>query len=328
LSDVHIGVCFNPEFTGDPAYTGLVGRQFSQLTPEWNFQMPAILQADGTYDWTKADEITAFARQHDQRVHAHSLIWYALDKIPNFQKLDGDRQTFTDAYVRHIRTVADRFSGVASSWDVVNEAVGEGGEGLRDCLWSRNLGTDDYILLAFQTAAEADPNAILFLNDYNLELSPKKRATFMQLVERLLRRGCPIGGIGTQTHLTLDVRPGMVSEAMRDLAGFGLKIHISEFDVAFGPASRTRLTYAQKQSIHTDLAAETMDAFLALPPTQRHAFSNWGARDRDSFLNRPSNGGDGTDVPDLFDNDARPKPAFWAIADRLAADGGVSSGKP
>jgi endo-1,4-beta-xylanase len=321
LSDLHVGCCFNPDFTSDPAYGELIGRQFSQITPEWNFQMAAVLKEDGSYDWTTADQIVAFAQGHGQRVHAHSLVWYALDKVPNFQKLDGDAGAFADAYRRHIHTVAGHFAGVASSWDVVNEAVAEDGEGLRDCLWSRNLGVDDYILLAFQAAAEADPNAVLFLNDYNLEIIPKKRETFMRLVERLLHRGCPIAGIGTQTHLNLEARPGMTAEAIRDLASFGLKIHISEFDVAFGPASKTSLAYAQKEAIQADLAAETMDAFLQLPLAQRYAFTNWGARDRDSFLNRPSYGGDGTDVPDLFDNDARPKPAFWSLADRLAAQG-------
>lgn len=321
LSALPIGVCFNPDFAVDAAYRDLVARQFSQLTPEWNFQMPAILKADGSYDWTKADEIVAFAHEHGQRIHAHSLIWYAMDKTANFQRLDGQRQAFADAYRRHIETVAGHFAGVASSWDVVNEAVAEDGEGLRDCLWNRNLGQDDYILEAFQIAAGADPNAVLFLNDYNLELIPKKRDTFMRLVERLTRRGCPIGGLGTQTHLNLEARPGMVTAAIKDLAGFGLKIHVSEFDVAFGPASRVGLSYAQKEAIQADLAAETLDAFLALPKAQQYAFTVWGARDRDSFANRPSDGGDGTDIPDLFDNDARPKPAFWAVADRLAARG-------
>lgn len=321
LSDLPVGVCFSPEFAQEGAYADLVARQFSQVTPEWGFQMPAVLRADGSYDWSKADEITAFARAHGQRIHGTSLVWYALDDIPNFKALDGRRAAFAAAYRAHIQAMAGRFRGVVASWDVVNEPVAELGEGLRDSLWSRNLGAEDYILMAFETAAQADPGAVLFLNDYNLELRPNKRATFMRLVDRLRARGCPIGGVGTQTHLGLLARPGMVTAAIRDLASLGLPIHISEFDVKFGPAGQTGLTPDQKAAIAADLAAETLDAFLALPRAQQYAFTTWGARDRDSNLNRPNFGGDGSDVPLLFDNDGAPKPAFWAVADRLAARG-------
>ena len=321
LSDLPIGVCFSPEFAVEAAYADLVAGQFSQITPEWGFQMPAVLRADGSYDWSRADGIAAFARAHSQRIHGTSLIWYALDDIPQFKALDGRRDAFAGAYRAHIHAMTSHFRGAVSSWDVVNEPVAELGEGLRDSLWSRNLGAEDYILMAFETAAQVDPGAVLFLNDSNLELRPNKRATFMRLVDRLRARGCPIGGVGSQTHLGLLARPGMVTAAIRDLASLGLPIHISEFDVKFGPAGQTSLTPDQKRAIAADLAAETMDAFLALPKAQQYAFTTWGARDRDSNLNRPNFGGDGTDIPLLFDNDGAPKPAFWAVADRLAARG-------
>jgi endo-1,4-beta-xylanase len=321
LSDLPVGVCFSPEFAAEASYRDLVAWQFSQLTPEWAFQMPAMLKPDGRYDWSHADEVTAFARAHGQRIHGTSLIWHALDDVPNFKALDGQRAAFAAAYRRYILTVAGRFRGAVRSWDAVNEPVAETGEGLRDSLWSRNLGPEDCILMAFEAAAEADPGAILFLNDYNLELRPNKRATFMRLVDRLRARGCPIGGIGSQTHLGLMARPGMVTTAIADLATLGLPIHISEFDVKFGTAGATDLTPAQKRAIQADLAAETLAAFTALPRAQQYAFTTWGARDRDSNLNRPNFGGDGSDMPLLFDNAGAPKPAFWAVADRLAARG-------
>jgi endo-1,4-beta-xylanase len=319
LSDLPIGVCFNPDFTGDPGYTGLVARQFSQLTPEWNFQMPAVLQPDGSYDWSRADQIVDFARAHGQRIHATSLVWYEMDDTPLFRALDGQPDAFAAAYRGYIMTIVGRFRGAAGSWDVINEAVTEQGDGLRDSLWSRNLGPEDYMVRAFDLAAEADPDAILFINDFGLELVPDKRATFMRLVDRLRARGCKVGGVGTQTHLNVDVRPGMVTAALNDLASLGLPIHISEFDVGFGPARASALTTDQKLGVETELAAETIAAFLALPRPLQYAFTTWGARDRDSNLNRPNFGGDGTDMPLLFNDEGAPKPAFWAIADRLAA---------
>ena len=318
LSDLPIGTCFLPDKVSDSVFVDLTARHFSQLTPEWNFQLPAVMGEDGRYDWTWPDRIADFARAHGQRLHGTSLVWYALDDVPAFQRLDGQAAAFGRAFETHIQTIVKRYRAMTPSWDVVNEPVAEDGNGFRDSLWSRNLGPEDYMVRAFEAAAEADSGAILFVNDYNLELLPEKRVTFMRLVDRLRARGCKVGGVGTQTHLHADTAPGLVTAALTDLASLGLPIHISEFDVKFGPAGRSPLTRAQKLSIQEALTDETAAAFLALPVAQRHAFTTWGVRDSDSNLNRPEYDGDGSDLPLLFDEGGQPKPAFWALADRLA----------
>jgi endo-1,4-beta-xylanase len=117
-----------------------------------------------------------------------------------------------------------------AGWDVVNEPVAEDGDGLRDCHWSRALGMDGYMVRAFEQARAADPEAILFLNEYNLENIPRKGATFLKLVERLLKLGAPIGGIGTQSHLDIEIPAGQITRFMRDAASLGLPIHVSELD--------------------------------------------------------------------------------------------------
>lgn len=321
LSDLPIGTCFLPDRVVDSTFVDLTARHFSQLTPEWNFQLPAVMGDDGRYDWTWPDRIAEFARTHGQTLHGTSLVWYALDEVPAFQRLEGQSAAFAKAFEDHILTIVQRYRSLTRSWDVVNEPVAEDGDGFRDSLWSRNLGAEDYMVRAFEAAAEADPKAILFVNDYNLELYPRKRATFMRLVDRLRERGCKVGGVGTQTHLHADTVPGAVTTALADLATLGLPIHISEFDVKFGPAAKSPLTRDQKLAIQDALAAETAAAFLALPRSQRHAFTTWGVRDLDNNLNRPEYGGDGSDTPVLFDDQGEAKPAFWALADRLAAAG-------
>ena len=318
LTDLPVGTCFMPDQVSDAEYSGLASRQFSQLTPEWHFQLPAIMDDDGGYDWTWPDIIAEFARVNGQRLHGTSLVWYALDEVPAFRRLDGRKAEFAAAFERHIHTIVNRYRTATRSWDVVNEPIAEDGDGLRDSLWSRNLGSEDYMVRAFEAAFEADPATVLFVNDYNLELLPKKRATFMRLIDRLRRRGCKIGGVGSQTHLHADTAPGLVTAALSDLATLGLPIHISEFDVKFGRANQSPLSPEQKRTIQEALAAETVAAFMDLPAGQRHAFTVWGVRDSDSNLNRPNFGGDGTDTPLLFDDRGRPKPAFWAIAERLA----------
>ena len=152
LAPFGIGCCVQSQRLADPAFAGLLAKHFSQLTPEWEMKMEYILP-DGVsatdaagWRWEGPDAIAAFAAAHNMRLHGHTLVWYA-EKPPAFMALDG-KSGFGDAFRHYIMTVAGRYSQ-AHSWDVVNEAVNEDGVGLRDCLWSKNLGQDEHMVQAW-----------------------------------------------------------------------------------------------------------------------------------------------------------------------------------
>lgn len=313
-----VGACINTGQLVDPAAAPLLARQFSQVTPEWQMKMEVILKDDGGFDFGPADAIAAFARTHAQRLYCTTLIWFAQDPVA-FKILDGDRRAFTAGLRRYVQAVVGRYAGQAVGWDVVNETVEDDGSGVRQSLWSKNLGGQiDHMLLAFELAHEADPNAVLFLNDYGLELLPKKRAAYLRLVETLLKRGAKLGGLGTQSHLSVDdTQPGACRRTIAELARFGLPIHVSELDVSLGRKAFDLRSPDQKRATQAARAAEIAHAFADLPPPQRFAFTMWGARDADSWLRRPPNAGDGTDAPLLFDDAGRPKPIYAAVADAL-----------
>ena len=288
----------------DPGYSALITAQFGQITPEWEMKMESILKDDGGFDFSRSDAIAAAAASRGLRLHGHTLIWYSQGG-PAFQRIDGQRAAFANAYRNYIQAVAGRYRGRVVSWDVVNEPITDDGSAYRDCLWSKNLGMD-YVAEAFRIARAADPNAVLFLNDYNLEATPKKRRQFLRLAESVLKAGAPLGGLGTQTHLDLNLAPGMVTAAIRDLASLGLPIHVSEMDVSTRGGLRSM---PERLDIQARLVGETVDAFMALPQRQRFAITAWGLRDKDSWLRRAPNAGDGSDRPLLFDDAGRPKPA-------------------
>lgn len=299
----------------DPAYVELLTRQFSQLTPEWEMKMEYILKDDGTFRFDAPDAIAGFAGAHGLRLYATTLIWYAQNPAA-FLRLDGAGPPFAQAYRNYILAVAGRYRGRAAGWDVVNEPVAEDGDGLRDCLWSRNLGQDDYMVRAFDHAREADPDAVRFINDYNLESLPKKRATFMRLVERLLSRGAPLTGIGTQTHVDAGLQPGAISAAIKELAGFGLPIHVSEIDVSLNRAKGLFLDTQELRQRQARLYGEAAEAFAAVPEAQRFGFTVWGLRDKDSWLRSDKeNPAPPWDAPLLFDDAGQAKATFWAVAD-------------
>jgi endo-1,4-beta-xylanase len=273
-------------------------------------KMERILADDGSLGFDAADQIADFCRANGLALHGTTLVWYA-QKPAAFEALAGDRAAFEAKLHDYVLAVAGRYRGLARGWDVLNEAVAEDGAGYRGGIWESALGPD-YARLAFELAREADPDAVLFLNDYNLELMPAKLDSFQRLLESLLRAGAPVTGIGTQSHIRADTPPGQAGVAVRALARFGLPIHVSELDISTRPTGFSLGGPGALQA-QARVAAEIAEAFLSLPQRQRYAFTVWGVRDRDSWLRNASGGGDPNDQPLLFDDVGQPKPALSAV---------------
>ena len=306
-----VGAAITVDQLADPAAMALLTTQFGQVTPGLEMKMETLLRDDGGFDFAKADAIAAFARSHGLRLHGHTLVWY-IYRPRAFERVANDRAAFANAYRNYIAAVAGRYRGQAVGWDVVNEPTAEDGDGYRACLWREQLGMD-YVARAFRHAREADPDAILFLNEYNLESLPRKRASFLRLVEALMKEGAPIGGIGTQMHMDFAQDPAAIAPMMRDLAGSGLPIHVSELDVSTHAPGVALTSPAARLQAQARLVGALAEAYLALPARQRYAFTAWGLRDKDSWLRSPYQKGDPNDRPLLFDDDGRPKPAARAF---------------
>jgi endo-1,4-beta-xylanase len=313
MTETPMGVALSTGEAADPDKGGQAAFQFSQLTPSWEMKMEYILKDDGTFRFDAPDALADFAAGHDMRLHGHTLVWYA-QTPPALQRLDGNPRAFDSAIANYIAAVAGHYRGRVAGWDVVNEAVAPDGQGLRDCLYSRNQGGEAYIASAFHRAREADPDAVLLLNDYDLETRPAKRAAFLRLAERLLRAGVPLQGLGCQTHIDIDLPDGASRTAIAELASLGLPIHVSEMDVSLGPRRTLDVrSLDDKLQAQARRYGEGIDAFMALPERQRYAFTVWGLRDPDSWMLKWNP----QDEPLLFDGAGAPKPAFWAVADRL-----------
>jgi len=314
IAPFRVGTCLQALHLDDPALAALLVREVSQLTPEWEMKMEYIVQPDGSFRFDAPDRIAAFARANGMGLLGHTLIWYA--QVPEaFQRLDESRIGFADAYRNYILAVAGRYRGQVVGWDVVNEAVAEDGNGWRRSLWAERLGDFEHIALAYRTAREADPQATLLLNDYNLEYYPRKRATFLKLAERLLASGAPVTGLGTQMHVAADIAPGEITRMIRELASLGLPIHVSELDVSLTRAENKFLSRAELERRQAAVYAETAEAFMALPERQRFAFTLWGLRDKDSWLKKEN----AADAPAPFDGAGRPKAGAAALAGAFRA---------
>lgn len=226
----------------DSHYADHIIQTCKMIVPEWELKWSAgarpLRPTPHTFDFTSADAVALFASNHKLLLRGHTLVWHL--SLPNWFSETVNSQN-AEAYLNnHIQTVVGHYAGRMHSWDVVNEAIEpqDGlSEGLRKTPWLKFLGAD-YIKLAFQAAAEADPKALLVYNDYGLEYdTPKhdaKRAAVLKLLERLKTQGVPIHAFGMQSHLDgseTHLNLKKLSQFLADVASLGLKILVTELDV-------------------------------------------------------------------------------------------------
>jgi endo-1,4-beta-xylanase len=296
-----------PSLANDTAYHETLERQFNLVTPENAMKFGPLSSARGCYDFSKADAIVAFAAEHNMQVRGHALVWH--NQQPDW--LTGQqwtREEMIEILREHIYTVVGHYQGRIVAWDVVNEAVDEDGS-LRDTIWLRTIGPE-YIEMAFRWAHEADPNALLFYNDYNGEgLGPKSDGIYA-LVADLKERGVPIDGVGLQMHVSPECAPDSadLSANLERLAQLDLQVHITEMDVRVpDPLSQESL------AAQAEVYSRTLETCLASQNCT--AFSMWGFTDQYSWIPEFFPGwGNGL----IFDSAYQPKPAYTGIMNCLA----------
>jgi endo-1,4-beta-xylanase len=310
-----IGIALMSARLNDPAARALVARQFDSLSPENEMKWESVEPRPGVFAFAAGDRLVAFARQNGMRMRGHTLVWH--QQLPGWAKrLRGDE--LRAAMATHIAGVAGHWRGQIGAWDVVNEALADGGGGLRADSPFTALGPD-FIDQAFRLAHEADPQAQLFYNDYEIEGigAPKSEAAFA-LCKRLVEAGVPIAGVGFQMHV--DPRrwptPAAIRANIARYGGLGLRVEFTEMDVPVGelPGDPDQKLSAQRAIGH-DLVA----ACVAEPACAAVTF--WGLTDRDSWLNDPRWGrlrGRGPHRPLLFDAQMHPKPIVAGVLDAFA----------
>jgi endo-1,4-beta-xylanase len=332
--DFVIGAAINAaQITGEDARgDAIIKAQFNSISPENVLKWEIIHPQQGKYDFTLADQYVAFGEKNHMFIVGHNLVWH--NQVPAWVFRDDkgdllDRDALLARMRDHIHTVVGRYKGRIQSWDVVNEALNEDGS-MRQSLWEKIIG-DDYIAKAFQYAHEADPQAQLTYNDYNLENEAKRNGA-VALITKLKAEGVPVTSVGLQGHDSL-TRPTVdqMDAAISAFAKLGVKVAISELDIdVLPPATRQQtadVTVSIQQnpalnpyasglpdSVQQQLARRYADLFGAFLKHRgvvtRVTF--WGVTDGESWRNDwPVRGR--TSYPLLFDRAGQPKPAFDTV---------------
>jgi endo-1,4-beta-xylanase len=289
-------------------YIEVVTKEFNSITAENAMKFRALHPAENTYQWADADFLVDFAQKNGKRIHGHTLNWYQY--LPAWvNNFSGDSIAWENMLKNHIQTVVAHFKGKVSSWDVVNEYFNDDGT-IRPSVWVKNLGPD-YIARCFQYAHEADPDAILFYNDYGHEYSSAKRTAIGNLINSFKARKIPIHGIGMQFHMTYTQSDANISAAIEFAAATGLKVHISELDVRVNTNKVQGLAFTEAMaSQQADRYRQVVKTYNAIPKSQQFGITTWNVGDADSWV--PSWQG-APDWPLPFDGNYLRKPAYKAI---------------
>ena len=302
----------------------LVLHQFNSITAENAMKMDPIHPGENQYNWAGADSIAAFVKRNNFKMRGHTLVWHNQAPAWFFTRANGDtvtKEVLLQRIKDHITVVVTRYKGTIYTWDVVNEVIDDNPNNFyRDSPFMRIAG-EEFIELAFRWAHEADPDALLFYNDYN-EISSTKRAKIIQMIKKLQEKGVPIHGIGLQGHWAIN-EPDytQLESTLNDFSQLALPLHITELDISVYPkehqardrnASDTDTTYsAEKEKLQMEKYRMIFELFRKYKD-HIQSVTFWNISDRSSWLdNFPVR--NRKDYPLLFDANLKPKKAFWEV---------------
>ncbi|MGD0339138.1 MAG: endo-1,4-beta-xylanase [Bacteroidota bacterium] len=339
--DFYIGVALNlDQILGKEPYSlDLVKKHFNSISPENILKWEEVHPEPDRYNFEAADRYVAFGEEHKMHIIGHTLVWFYQTPDWVFQDESGkpiSRELLLERMKDHIFTVMGRYKGRIHGWDVVNEAITPDGQ-FRKCKWLEIIG-EDYVLKAFEYARQADPDAQLYYNDYNLWKEHQCDGV-VRLIQDLQSKGVRIDGIGIQGHWGLDYPSfEQIENFIRALSKLGVKLMITEMDLSVLPFAEDYL-YKELLTLDSELQKKLNPYIHVLPYSVQKDLANryaelfsffrkhrdkfnrvtvWGVHDGQSWRNDwPVIGR--TDYPLLFDRHLKKKPAFDAVA-KIAQD--------
>jgi endo-1,4-beta-xylanase len=308
-SSVPIGAALSVNaLKNDFLYRNLSITHFNSLTPENVMKMGPLRPSINKFYWNDSDYLLDFAEENDMVVHGHTLVWH--QQVPGWlETYNGTKDQWRNLLKTHIQTTVGRYKGRIASWDVVNEAFQPGK--YRETIWWEKIGPE-YIKDAFVWAHEADPDAILYYNDFNLLGNPTKLDFTLQMIESLIDDEVPVHGIGCQAHIGVNYPSTVqIHAAIQKIDDLNLKLRISEFDICMNPG-RLYWEYSNRlATLQSKRYSKVTEQFLLAGNLT--GITLWGITDTSSWLHNENN----LQWPLLFDEAYNPKPAAMAFSTAL-----------
>ncbi|KAI0636064.1 endo-1,4-beta-xylanase C precursor [Trametes polyzona] len=297
----------NNELT-DKAYTAILDNtsEFGQITPANSMKWDATEPVRGQFTFSGGDQIANLAKTNGQLLRGHNCVWY--NQLPSW--VSGGKFTaedLTDVIQTHCGTLVSHYKGQVYAWDVINEPFNDDGTWRQDVFFN-TLGTQ-FVPIALKAARAADPDAKLYINDYNIEQSGAKATAMLNLVKQLIADGVPIDGVGFQCHFIVGEIPGTFQQTLEQFTALGVEVAITELDIrTTTPASQSALQQQEKDYQTVIQACMNVKGCVGV--------TVWDFTDKYSWV--PSTfSGQGAACP--WDQNLVKKPAYSGIAAALSA---------
>jgi len=332
-TDINLGVAIDyTPMMRDANYSAVAKRDFGGVTFGYQMKHGAIVQNDGSFNYTKTDSLVNICTTLGLKIYGHTLGWHANQNATYLKSYAGITANASAAQIaakldtalgNFITSTVTRYKGQVRAWDVVNELFADNGSirnnsntatSASDVLvWSNYLGRN-YAFKAFNYARAADSTALLFINDYALESNSAKIDSLIAMVSELKGRGAKVDGIGTQMHIAWNTTYAGIDAMMKKLAATGLLIRISELDVKVNPMPKSGFIFTPAMaSYQADMYQYVIKSYMAnIPKAQQYGITIWGITDNTSWLYN-----NGQDFPLLYNADYSKKPAYAGVLKAL-----------
>ncbi|MGQ1890744.1 endo-1,4-beta-xylanase [Thermophagus sp. OGC60D27] len=311
-NDLDLGFAVHTSFfnmSADDPYIELLKKNANTLVAE-NIMKPVYIQPEqGVFHFEMADQLVDFAQANNMKVRGHCLVWH--QQIPYWMNdTTFTREELLKIMEKHITTVVSRYKGKVKEWDVVNEAIDiNEPDNFRRSVWYKVIGPE-FIDSAFVYAHRADPEAILYYNDYDAEGMGEKSNAVYEMAQNLLKRNIPIHAIGLQSHFTINqIDLDAIEQNLNRIGELGLLANITELDIGIPADSFSDQALEEQAKSYGQLLQ------LILDKTNSTAFIIWGLHDGLSWIPGFSEGK--RVAPLIFDPSLEPKPAYYKLLEIL-----------
>lgn len=306
-----MGVAVNQRNITHDDQSALILKEFNSMTAENDMKPGPTHPQEEVYRWEKADAIANFCRKNNIKLRGHCLMWHSQTCQWMYEDKPS-KEVLLSRMRQHIHAVVGRYKDVVYAWDVVNEAITDDAKASDPYRQSPfyQIAGEDFIFKAFEYAREADPDALLFYNDYN-EYNPVKCQRIVDMVKRMKKAGVPIDGIGMQGHYNIySPTEDELAKAIKAYRKVVKHIHITELDIRTNHEMGGQLRFSREgmeinDSTEQYLADQYARVFKVFRKYHKHidCVTFWNLSDNDSWLGVRN-------YATPFDADYQPKRAY------------------